>query len=101
MNLSGDGHSWVHDVTVQNVSGTMYKINEAGNSLNVVEHEPVPTRVHNPNASEASYKPKQRSYRTFCTEMVLYRNVTKQSAEGHRLISRLSRSNGMRFISSD
>ena len=28
-----------------------------------VEREPVPTRVLNPNASEASYKPKQRSYR--------------------------------------
>ena len=25
--------------------------------------EPVPTRVLNPNASEASYKPKQRSYK--------------------------------------
>ena len=37
--------------------------NEAGNYLNVVEHEPVPSRVLNPNASEASYKPKQRSYR--------------------------------------
>ena len=31
--------------------------------LNAVEQEPVPTRVLNPNASEASYKPKQRSYR--------------------------------------
>ena len=31
--------------------------------LNAVEHEPVPTRVLNHNASEASYKPKQRSYR--------------------------------------
>ena len=31
--------------------------------LNAVEREPVPTRVLNPNASEASYKPKQRSYR--------------------------------------
>ena len=39
------------------------KNNEAGNSLNAVEREPVPTRVLNPNASEASYKPKQRSYR--------------------------------------
>ena len=37
--------------------------NEAGNSLNAVERKPVPTRVLNPNASEASYKPKQRSYR--------------------------------------
>ena len=33
------------------------------NTLNVVEREPVPTRVLNPNTSEASYKPKQRSYR--------------------------------------
>ena len=31
--------------------------------LNAVEREPVPTRVLNPNASEASCKPKQRSYR--------------------------------------
>ena len=31
--------------------------------LNAVEHGPVPTRVLNPNSSEASYKPKQRSYR--------------------------------------
>ena len=31
--------------------------------LNAVEHGPVTTRVLNPNASEASYKPKQRSYR--------------------------------------
>ena len=40
--------------------------------MNAVEREPVPTRVLNPNAS---YEPKQRSYRTLCTEMVLYRNV--------------------------
>ena len=53
------------------------KINEVGNFFNAVEREPVPTRVLNPNASEASYKPKQRSYRTLCTEMVLYRNVAK------------------------
>jgi len=32
--------------------------------LNAVEREPVETRVLNPTASEASYKPKQRSYRT-------------------------------------
>ena len=31
--------------------------------MNAVEREPVPTRVLNPNTSEASYKPKQRSYR--------------------------------------
>ena len=36
--------------------------NEAGNSLNAVESELVPTRVLSPTASEASYKPKQRSY---------------------------------------
>ena len=41
----------------------MKKNNEAGNSLNAVECEPVETRVLNPTASEASYKPKQRSYR--------------------------------------
>ena len=32
--------------------------------MNAVERKPVETRVLNPNASEASYKPKQRSYRT-------------------------------------
>ena len=31
------------------------------NSLNAVEREPVPSRVLNLNASEASYKTKQRS----------------------------------------
>ena len=41
----------------------MEKNNEPGNSLNAVERKPVPTRVLNPNASETSYKPKQRSYR--------------------------------------
>ena len=40
----------------------MQKNNEAGNYLNAVEREPVPTRVLNPTASEVSYKPKQRSY---------------------------------------
>ena len=38
------------------------KNNEAGNSLNAVQREPVSTRVLNPNASEASYKPKQRIF---------------------------------------
>ena len=56
----------------------MTKNNEAGNSFNAVEREPVPTRLFNPNASEASYKPKQSSYRTLCTEMVLYCNVAKR-----------------------
>ena len=32
--------------------------------MNAVEREPVETRVLNLTASEASYKPKQRSYRT-------------------------------------
>ena len=32
-------------------------------TLNAIEREPVTTRVLNPNASEARYKPKQRSYR--------------------------------------
>ena len=32
--------------------------------MNVVEREPVETRVINPTASERSYKPKQRSCRT-------------------------------------
>ena len=31
--------------------------------MNTVEREPVETRVLNPTASEASYKPKQRRYR--------------------------------------
>ena len=31
--------------------------------MNAVEREPVETRVLNPTASEASYKPKHRSYR--------------------------------------
>ena len=55
------------------------KYNEEGNSLNAVECEPVPTRVLNPNASKSSYKPKQGSYRTLCTEMVLYRNLAKRN----------------------
>ena len=33
--------------------------NEADKSLNVAEHEPVPTRLLNPNASDASYNLKQ------------------------------------------
>ena len=39
----------------------MKKNNEAGNSLNAVEREPVPSRVLNPTASKGSYKTKQRS----------------------------------------
>ena len=36
---------------------------QQANSLNAVERESVRTGVLNPNASEASYTPKQRSYR--------------------------------------
>ena len=32
--------------------------------MNAVEREPVETRVLNPTASEASYKPKHHSFRT-------------------------------------
>ena len=39
------------------------KKNEADYFLNAFERKPVETRVLNPTASEASYKPKQRSYR--------------------------------------
>ena len=39
------------------------KNNEAGNFLNAVERVPAETRVLNPTASEASYKPKPRSYK--------------------------------------
>ena len=31
--------------------------------MNAIERKPVETRVLNPTASEATYKPKQRSYR--------------------------------------
>ena len=70
----------------------MQKYTVAGNSLNVVEREPVPTRVLNPNASEAIYKPKQRSYRK--TKLIYYfffsggfypgtlPNVSKLTTEG-------------------
>ena len=43
----------------------MQKHNVAGNSLNAVERQPVPTRFLNPNASEASYKTEQRRGGTF------------------------------------
>ena len=46
-----------------------------GNSFIAVEREPVPTIVINPNASEASYEPKQRSYWMLC-------NITSVRAWG-------------------
>ena len=48
---------------------------EAGNFLNAVEREPVETRVLNPIASEASYKPKQRSYRTTNPKKKFWRRI--------------------------
>ena len=50
------------------------KNNEAGNILNAVDRGPVSTRVLNPNASEASYKPKQRSYRNVLKPFRPYKN---------------------------
>ena len=40
--------------------------------LNAVEREPVETRVLNPNASEASYKPKQRSYKKTKLKKIIF-----------------------------
>ena len=40
--------------------------------LNAVERKPVPTRVYNPNASEASYKSKQRSYRKMKLKKIIF-----------------------------
>ena len=51
------------------------KNNEAGNFLNAVEREPVETRVLNPTASEASYKPKQRSCRTTNLKKKFWRRI--------------------------
>ena len=56
------GGGWVHLHIVSAKSFRSRKCNEAGNSLNTVESEPVPTIVLNPNASEESYIPKQRDY---------------------------------------
>ena len=50
--------------------------------LNTVEHEPVPTRVLNPNVSEASYKPKQRSYRK--TKLIFFFRGGKKKKFGNR-----------------
>ena len=42
----------------------MYAEKQSGREFcNAVEREPVETKVLNPTASEASYKPKQRNYR--------------------------------------
>ena len=43
--------------------------------MNAVEREPVQTRVFNPNASEASYKPKERSYRKTKLKKKFWRQI--------------------------
>ena len=55
--------------------------------LNVVEREPVPTRVLNPNASEASYKPKQRSYRKTNLKKILAPNGPSAEMSGAEMSS--------------
>ena len=55
----------IESVNVMNSSNKLKKGKKSPRKipLNAVECEPVETRVLNPNASKASYKPKQRSYR--------------------------------------
>ena len=43
--------------------------------MNAVERKPVPTRVLNPNVSEASYKPKQRRYRKTNLKKKFWRQI--------------------------
>ena len=43
--------------------------------MNAVEREPVETRVFNPTASEASYKPKQLSYRKINLKKKFWRPI--------------------------
>ena len=57
------------------------KNNEVGNFLNAVEREPVENRVLNPTASEAIYKPKQRSYRTTNLKKYVRRNVRRRNVQ--------------------
>ena len=49
--------------------------------MNAVEREPVETRVLNPTASEASYKPKQRS----CRKTNLKKKVLAPNGPGAKL----------------
>ena len=56
--------------------------------MNAVEREPVETRVLNPTSSEASYKPKQRSYRkTNLKKKVLAQNVPGAEMSGAEMSS--------------
>ena len=59
--------------------------------MNAVKREPVPTRVLNLNASKSNYNPKQRSYRTLSTEMLLYRNVAKRCVQCSVAVLAISR----------
>ena len=51
--------------------------------MNAVEREPIETRVLNPTASEANYKPKQRSYR----KMNLKKKVPAPNSPGAEMSS--------------
>ena len=51
--------------------------------MNAVEREPVETIVFNPTTSKASYKPKQRSYRT----MTLKKKVLAPNSPGAEMSS--------------
>ena len=56
--------------------------------MNAVEREPVPTRVLNPNASEASCKWKQRSYRKTKlkkTQAIVRRRVLASDSPGAQM----------------
>jgi len=61
-----------------------YAEKQCGRQLwNAVEREPVETRVLNPTTSEASYKPKKRSYRT----TNLKKEVLAQNSPGAEMSS--------------
>ena len=55
--------------------------------MNAVEREPVETRVLNPTASEASYKPKQRSYRKTREKKILVPNGPGAEMSGAEMSS--------------
>ena len=55
--------------------------------MNAVEREAIETRVLNPNTSEASYKPKQRSYRKTNKKKVLVLNGPGAEMSGAEMSS--------------
>ena len=57
--------------------------------MNAVERKPVPTRVLNPNASEESYKLKQRSYRK--TKLKKKKNLAPDSPGAQMSGAQMSR----------